>query len=71
MSYNLSEQELVRRESLQKIKDLGINPFPAAEVNINFKTTDFTSVDFFANLVKEVEKLKARLWMRRPTKVHN
>jgi len=58
MSNNLSEQELVRRESLQKIKDLGINPFPAAEVKVNFKTTDFTSVDFFANLVKEIEKLK-------------
>ncbi|MFK7982844.1 MAG: lysine--tRNA ligase [Saprospiraceae bacterium] len=58
MSNNLSEQELVRRESLQKIKDLGINPFPAAEVKVNFKTTEFTSVDFFANLVKEVEKLK-------------
>ena len=58
MSNNLSEQELVRRESLQKIKDLGINPFPAAEVKVNFKTTDFTSADFKANLVKEIEKLK-------------
>jgi len=37
MSNNLSEQELVRRESLQKIKDLGINPFPAAEVKVNSK----------------------------------
>ena len=25
----LSEQELVRREKLQRIKDLGINPYPA------------------------------------------
>jgi len=58
MSNNLSEQELVRRESLQKIKDLGVNPFPAAEVKVNFKTTDFTSLEFFANLVKEIEKLK-------------
>ena len=24
----LSEQELVRRESLQKMRDLGINPYP-------------------------------------------
>ena len=58
MSNNLSEQELVRRESLQKIKDLGINPFPAEEVTINFKSTDFTSVEFLANLGKEIEKLK-------------
>ncbi len=31
----LSEQEIVRRESLQKLRDLGINPYPAAQ----FKTT--------------------------------
>ncbi len=31
----LSALEIVRRESLQKLRDLGINPFPAAE----FKTT--------------------------------
>ena len=26
----LSEQELLRRESLQKLRDLGIDPYPAA-----------------------------------------
>ena len=31
----LSEQEIVRRESLQKLRNLGINPYPAAQ----FKTT--------------------------------
>ena len=31
----LSEQEIVRRESLQKLRDLGINPYPAAQ----FKAT--------------------------------
>ena len=31
----LSEQEIVRRESLKKLRDLGINPYPANE----FKTT--------------------------------
>lgn len=31
----LSEQEIVRRESLNKLRDLGINPYPAAQ----FKTT--------------------------------
>ncbi len=29
MSIKLSEQEVVRRESLQKLRDLGINPYPA------------------------------------------
>ena len=29
MSINLSEQELIRRESLQKLRDLGIEPYPA------------------------------------------
>ena len=37
MSRALSEQEIVRRESLQKLLDLGINPYPAElfEVNVS------------------------------------
>ena len=31
----LTEQEQIRRESLQKIIDLGINPYPAAKYEIN------------------------------------
>ncbi len=31
----LNEQEIIRRESLQKIKDLGINPYPAEEYKTN------------------------------------
>ena len=30
MSQQLSEQELVRRESLTKLRELGINPYPQA-----------------------------------------
>lgn len=39
MSRVLSEQEIVRRESLQKMLDLGINPYPAElfEVNVSAK----------------------------------
>lgn len=48
----LSEQEVVRREALQKIKDLGINPFPAEQFPVNFKTTDFGTADFRQNLEK-------------------
>ena len=36
---NLSEQELIRREKLKKIRELGINPYPADlfEISINSK----------------------------------
>jgi len=34
----LSEQELIRRNSLQKLRDLGINPYPANEFRINTST---------------------------------
>ena len=54
----LSEQEVVRRESLQAIRDLGINPFPAEKFEVNFKSTDFTSADFQKNVVADLEKLK-------------
>ncbi len=51
MEQTLSEQELVRRENLQKIKDLGIDPYPAEgfpvnalsqEIKQNFKKGDST-----------------------------
>jgi len=54
----LSEQEIIRREAMNKIKALGIDPFPADGFEVNFKTTDFTTADFQAALVKEVEKIK-------------
>ena len=54
----LSEQEIVRRESLQAIRDLGINPFPAEKFEVNFKSTDFTSADFRKNVEAELEKIK-------------
>lgn len=31
----LSEQEIIRRESLKKLRELGIDPYPAAEYKIN------------------------------------
>ena len=54
----LSEQEIVRRESLQAIRDLGINPFPAEKFEVSFKTTDFTTADFHKNIISELEKIK-------------
>ena len=36
----LSEQELVRRNSLQKMKEMGIDPYPAAEFPVNVTTSE-------------------------------
>jgi lysyl-tRNA synthetase class 2 len=36
----LSEQELVRRNSLQKMIELGLDPYPAAEFPVNASTSD-------------------------------
>ena len=35
MSLQLSEQERVRREALDKMRALGINPYPQAEYEVN------------------------------------
>lgn len=35
MSHELSEQELVRRENLNRLRELGIDPFPAAMYDVN------------------------------------
>ena len=40
MSIHLSEQEQVRRESLQKLRDLGIDPYPAALYPVDTLSTD-------------------------------
>ena len=40
MSRQLSEQELVRRESLKKLRELGIEPYPAKAYKVNTYTTD-------------------------------
>ena len=36
----LSEQEIVRRNNLQQLRELGINPYPAAEYPVNAYSTD-------------------------------
>ena len=36
----LSEQEIVRRQSLQELRNMGINPYPAAELPTNAYSTD-------------------------------
>ena len=40
MSRQLSEQELVRRESLKKLRELGVEPYPAKAYKVNTHTKD-------------------------------
>ncbi|MDR1342271.1 MAG: lysine--tRNA ligase [Prevotellaceae bacterium] len=35
MSIDISEQELVRRQSLEKIREMGVNPYPAEGFDVN------------------------------------
>jgi len=48
---DLSEQELVRRQSLQTMREMGINPYPADEYVVTGYSTDIK-----ANFVDEDEK---------------
>ena len=40
MSQQLSEQEVVRREALQQLKDLGVDPYPAELFDVNVSSKD-------------------------------
>jgi len=59
----LSEQEIVRRESLQKLRDLGIDPYPAAQ----FKTSSTVKeiVENFNALEGNEVVLAGRIMSRR------
>jgi lysyl-tRNA synthetase, class II len=52
MSQHLSEQEIIRREKLQKIQEAGINPFPAALYPVSHYSKDIK--DHFSEETKEV-----------------
>lgn len=62
----LSEQEIIRRENLQKIRDLGINPYPSEEYH-----TTHQSIDIKNNYSEEQQNvygnvsLSGRLMMKR------
>ena len=40
---NLSEQELIRREKLNKIRELGINPYPAELFQVTTNSSNIKS----------------------------
>ena len=54
----LSEQELQRRENLQKISDLGFDPYPPELVEVDHKSTDFITATYHQNLKKLIEEIK-------------
>ena len=49
----LSEQEIVRRQSLQELRNMGIDPYPAAEFPTNAYSTDIKS-EFTEDAKREV-----------------
>ena len=63
MKNNLSEQELVRRESLEKLIEIGINPYPAEEFKINSSSNNIKS-DYKEEAKMEV-KIAGRIMSRR------
>lgn len=65
MSIALSEQEILRRESLQQLRALGINPYPAEEFQVNAWAQDITdSFERFPDHYKSVV-MAGRLMSRR------
>lgn len=50
----LSEQEIVRREALQKLINLGIDPYPAAEFPVNISTKEVKEQFAAGKELKEV-----------------
>ena len=59
----LSEQEIVRRESLQKLRNLGINPYPAAQFKTTAKIDDI--IGNYENLEGTSVILAGRIMSRR------
>ena len=46
MSIALSEQEIIRRESLQQLRALGINPYPAEAFDVNAWAQDIKDITY-------------------------
>ncbi|MEM6698967.1 MAG: lysine--tRNA ligase [Bacteroidota bacterium] len=54
----LSDQEIIRRENLQKIEELGFTPFPAAQFKVDFNSQQITTAIFHEKLAKKLEEIK-------------
>ena len=60
----LSEQEIVRRQSLQELRNLGIDPYPAAEFPTNAYSEDIKN-DFKDEEEKREVVIAGRMMSRR------
>ena len=56
----LSEQEIVRRQSLQTLREMGIDPYPAAEFPTNAFSTDIKAEFKHGILTLVVPKKEAK-----------
>lgn len=65
MSNSLSEQEIVRRASLQKLIDLGINPYPSELFDINVSATEIKNNYSVNNADFKEIQIAGRLMSRR------
>lgn len=65
MSTPLSEQEIVRRESLQKLADLGINPYPSELFEVTVSATEIKQNYSEGNTDYKDIKIAGRLMSRR------
>ncbi len=63
MKNNLSEQELVRRESLEKLIEIGVNPYPAEEFKITNNSQKIKN-DYVQGTKMDV-KIAGRIMSRR------
>lgn len=50
----LSEQEIVRRQSLEELRNMGIDPYPAAEYPTDAFSTEI--IENFVDLPKEKDE---------------
>ncbi len=55
---NLSEQEIIRRENLQKIRDLGFDPYPPQRFEVNFHSSDFSTDLYLENLIEHLQQIE-------------
>ena len=60
----LSEQEIIRRQSLQELRDMGIDPYPAAEFPTNAFSTDIKK-DFKDDEESRQVSIAGRMMSRR------
>ncbi|MDR2010708.1 MAG: lysine--tRNA ligase [Bacteroidales bacterium] len=63
----LNEQEIIRREALKELRNLGINPYPAAEYPVNMHTIDVLEKFSDADMSKDLENvcIAGRIMSRR------